>query len=64
MERERRNDAVTELAARLRRELPRLMADADKNVIMAGLRSFNEQIAAVNDAIPATTSCPCSTSTG
>ena len=52
MERERRNDAVTELAAKLRRELPRLMADADPNVIRAGLLSLNEQIAVVNVGIP------------
>jgi len=52
MERERRNDAVTELAAKLRRELPRLMAGTDPDVIRAGLRGFNEQIAVVNDGIP------------
>jgi hypothetical protein len=52
MERDRRNHAVTALAAKLRRELPRLMAGADPNVIRAGLRNFNEQIAAVNDGIP------------
>ncbi len=52
MERERRNDAVTQLAAKLRRELPRLMAGPDPNVIKAGLLSLNEQIAAVNVGVP------------
>lgn len=52
VERERRNDAVTELTSKLRRELPRLLAGCDAEATRNGVDGFNEAIAAVNDRLP------------
>jgi hypothetical protein len=48
VERERRNDAVTALTARLRHELPRLLASSDPTVIRSGVDGLNAEIAALN----------------
>ena len=52
VERERRNNAITALTARLRYELPRLLARSDPTVIRGGVGVLNADIAALNDDLP------------
>ena len=48
MERERLNDAVADLSADIRREMPRLMAQRDDATVRRGLERLNRRIEEVN----------------
>lgn len=52
MERERLNEAAIELAARIRRELPRLLAGRDEPVVRERLHAYNREIGVINTGLP------------
>ncbi len=52
VERERVNEAAIELAARMRRELPRLLAGRDEAVVRERLDAYNREIDAINAGQP------------
>ena len=51
MERERRSRAVIELSARIRTELPRLLAKRDDVAVRTGLEALNHDIESVNEGL-------------
>lgn len=52
VERERANEAVIELASRLREDLPRIMAQRDETAVRSLLDRHNEEIAQLNERLP------------
>jgi hypothetical protein len=52
IERERLNEAAIELASRIRRDLPRLLADRDEAKVRRGLEAHNIEVGRINADLP------------
>lgn len=51
IERQGRNDAAADVAARLRRELPHVLADRDEGTVRKRLEAYHDEIVSINHGL-------------